>query len=131
MWISQGTEDGKDCGFSSCQNIWIFAFTSRKPDLDDLHHINFYSIVKHRDGSYHAFDYKLDAIQTKFDKIVAGQFTREQASLSYGAFMWQISNEDSTLSIKQLSICSHRQYYNVELSKCELCEDPTAGTIEF
>ena len=77
MWISKGTEDGSDCGFSSCSNNLIFAFTSRQPEIDELYHINFYSVVEHRDGSYHVFDYKRDAIRVDFDEIIEGKTSRE------------------------------------------------------
>ena len=53
-----------------------------------MHNVNFFNIVEHRDGTYHAFEYKLDAVRAKFDDIRNGEFAREQASLSYGTFMW-------------------------------------------
>ena len=59
LWISEDAKRTSDDDFSHI----IIAFTSRS-DEDSHHHINFFKIVEHRDGSLKVFEYKLNAILT-------------------------------------------------------------------
>ena len=93
-----------------------------------MQHINFYKAIQLEDGTHSVFEFKLDAIQAPLEYT---KFGSAQASFQYGSFVWTESNGEGGDMLKQVRICSSREFYNAELQECELCPDGNKGTTGF